>query len=772
MSQYRFCVLIKNITTMKKIISIHLLFLLILVLPVKGFSQVTTKDYERAEKFLQFNLSKHIYNSWVQPSWNSQSNSFIYSVYTRKGTEYLLVNPKTKKKKKAFDQEKLAQLLADSLKEEVKPFELPISQVKLEQCNRILFEAKSKTWLYDSEKNILQPKPDPLKLTSKESLSPDGKWVAFIKDGNIFIRDKKTGSEVQLSQDGTPENGYGYDLSWYFTRNDTKGEKNDYNIEVYWSKDSKKLIVPRYDRRNTRRLYLLKHSNEGYQGEVVSYERGLAGDSAIAMVVFYLFDVQKKNGVKIDLPTHPAFLGTYFYFFDNCPKAYHVRYDRGYKKRELFEIDLESGGVRSVLVESYPKTFVDIYTETLEVLYDNNEFIWRSEQDGWCHLYLYDLTSGKIKNQITKGEFYVYGVENIDAKNRKIWFTAGGVDKSRNPYQKYLYSINFNGKGLKLLTPEEATHSISISPDKRYFVDNYSSVTQPNIAVLRYLKSGKMVMELERSDINDLVEMGWKHAEPFSMLADDGKTMLYGVIFKPTNFDPNKKYPVIDGTYTGPHTIRSPQTFSRSVLNMDLSLAELGFIVVNIDGRGSAYRSKSFHDISYARLGYGLVDHVYVIKELAKKYPYIDADRVGIYGHSAGGYDATRALLLFPDFYKVGVSSAGDHDHRMEKVWWPELYQGYPVDTQYQNQSNITNAANLKGHLLLVTGDLDNNVNPSATIRLAEELTKANKDFDLIILPNNDHSSCYWNKYFIRRRWDFFVRHLLGQNPPKEYKIK
>ncbi|MCB8964973.1 MAG: DPP IV N-terminal domain-containing protein [Bacteroidales bacterium] len=750
---------------------IGLLFALLFV-PHFLSAQVTTSDYERAENFLQFNLEKHIYNRWIEPTWQENGNTFIYSVTTRNGIEFFRVNPSAKSKTPAFDQTKLALLLTDSLKVEVKPFELPISKVEISGKDEISFWAKGKQWIYGTSNNLLKSKENERALTKKESLSPDGNWIAFIREGNVLLREKKTGAESQLTSDGTPENGYGHNLDWDFTKNDSRREPNDYIIEVYWSNDSKKLIVPRFDRRNVRRLQLYKVDVEGYQSEIVSYERGLAGDTLLTMVDFYVFDVAQNRDVKIDLPSNPAFLGTGFYTFEGCPKAYHVKYYRGYKTRELFEIDLETGKTRSVLVESYPKTFVDLYTETLDVNYDKNEFIWRSEQDGWCHLYRYDLSTGKIKNQITKGDFYVYGIEHFDKKSGTIWFMAGGLDKTKDPYQKYLYTINLDGKNLKLLTPEEANHDIRISPDKKFFVDNYSSCNDPNIAVVRQLKNGKQIMEVEKTDIEDLVKMGWKPAETFSMLADDGKTMLYGTIIKPTNFDPTKKYPVIDGTYTGPHTIRAPKTFSRSVLNMDLSLAELGFVVVNIDGRGSAYRSKQFHDISYARLGYGLVDHVYVIRKLAEKNSYIDASRVGIYGHSAGGYDATRALLLFPEFYKVGVSSAGDHDHRMEKVWWPELYQGFPVDTQYHNQSNVTNASKLQGHLMIVTGDLDNNVNPSATYKLAGELTKANKDFELIVLPNENHGTCYWNKYFIRKRWDFFVKNLLGLEHPREYKIK
>jgi dienelactone hydrolase len=755
-----------------KILKLDFLFML-LFSPIFLPAQISTSDYMQAEKFLQANLGKHIYNSWVEPSWQEGGCNFVYSVNTRKGKEFFRVDAQARTKVPAFDQEKLALLLADSLKKVVKPYELPISKCTITGENEVAFMAGERQWVYRTDTNLLLPKSNEHQLSPTESLSPDGKWIAFIKDGNIYLKDKNSVEEYQLTTDGAPENGYGCNLDWYFTRNDSKGEQNEYSIEVYWSKDSKKLIVPRYDRRNVRRLQLMKYDDvEGFQSELISYERALAGDTVLTMADFYIFDVASQKGLKVNLPSNPEFLGTYFYTFEGCPKAYHVRYYRGYKTRELFEIDLETGKARSVLVESYPKSFVDLYTETLEVMYDRNEFIWRSEMDGWCHLYLYNLSTGQPVNQITRGSFYVYSLEHIDSKTGTLWFTAGGMDSSRNPYQKYLYSINKNGKNLKLLTPEEATHDIRISPDKKFFVDNYSSHKDPNIAVVRNLKDGKIAMGVEKTDIDDLVKMGWKPAETFSMLADDGETLLYGLIIRPTNFDSTKKYPVIDATYTGPHTICTPQTFSGSVLNMNLSLAELGFVVVYIDGRGSAYRSKAFHDVSYARLGYGLVDHVYAIKKLAQKYAYIDTTRVGIYGHSAGGYDATRGLLLFPEFYKVAVSSAGDHDHRMEKVWWPELYQGFPVDTQYQNQSNITNADKLKGSLLLATGDLDNNVNPSATIKLAEELTKANKDFELLILPNEDHGGCFWNKYFIRKRWDFFVRHLLGQEPPREYKIQ
>jgi len=333
-----------------------------------------------------------------------------------------------------------------------------------------------------------------------------------------------------------------------------------------------------------------------------------------------------------------------------------------------------------------------------------------------------------------------------------------------------LYRVNLEGKGLSLLTPEKAHHQIFISPKGKYLVDNISRVDLPTITVLRRTRDGKKLLTLARADVTKLKEMGWQFPEPFKVKARDNKTDIYGVIFRPSRFDPSRHYPVIDGTYTGPQAVRTPKSFIRGLRNSDQPLAELGFIVVTIDGLGSARRSRAFHDVSYKNLGdIGAADHIKAIKELAGRYPYMDIQKVGIYGHSAGGYDAAHALLTHPEFYKVAVSSAGNHDHRMAKIWWPELYMG-PMGDHYNKQSNLSLVKNLKGKLLLVHGDMDNNVNPASTLRLAAELVKANKDFDLLIIPNRRHNLSD-HPYFIRKRWDYFVTHLLGKTPPPQYKI-
>ncbi|MEO6346413.1 MAG: prolyl oligopeptidase family serine peptidase, partial [Aquaticitalea sp.] len=388
-------------------------------------------------------------------------------------------------------------------------------------------------------------------------------------------------------------------------------------------------------------------------------------------------------------------------------------------------------------------------------------------RSGWRQLYIEDLNTNET-TAVTKGNYYINSVVYTDEINGEIYFLASGKNANMNPYHQQLYKVDFDGK-LTLLTPENAHHVINFSNDGKHFVDNYSTIDIPTTTVLRDAKTGNILAELTKADVAEAVSKGWQSPEVFELIGKDGKSTIYGVIWKPTNFNPNKSYPIIDATYTGPHTQVFPKSFDRGFSNQ--SLAELGFIVVGIDGLGTSGRSKEFHDHSYKNMENNLADHVLAIKYLAQKYPWINIDKVGIFGHSAGGYDTGRAMLGFPDFYKVGVASSGDQDFRMEKAWWPEMYQGWPVDSTYQKVSNITNAANLKGKLLLVHGGIDNNVNPSATFKLAEALENADKDFDLLILPSQQHG--YQGKarlYFIKKKWNYFVENLLGAKPIWDFK--
>jgi M6 family metalloprotease-like protein len=372
----------------------------------------------------------------------------------------------------------------------------------------------------------------------------------------------------------------------------------------------------------------------------------------------------------------------------------------------------------------------------------------------------------KAITPLAPGDYYVEDILHIDEKTGFVYFTAMGKETGRNPYHAHLYRAVIDKKEVKLLTTENLHHEVSIGSDGKYFVDNMSTAQLPTTTVLRDTKTGRILLELSMADVEGLKAINWQAPETFTAIARDGKTEIYGVMWKPTNFDPNNKYPVIDHSYTGPHTQVFPRTFFRGLSDINQATAELGFVVVMIDGMGSSGRSKAFQDVSYKNMGSNLTDHVLAIQQLAERYSWIDGDRVGIFGHSAGGYDACHGLLEFPDFYKVGVASSANHDHRMEKAWWPEMYMGWPVDSAYHNQSNITMAANLKGKLLLIHGGIDENVNPSATFKLADYLIQADKEFDLLIMPSQDHNyRGKYHDYFLKKRWNYFVEHLLHAKP-------
>jgi dipeptidyl aminopeptidase/acylaminoacyl peptidase len=436
--------------------------------------------------------------------------------------------------------------------------------------------------------------------------------------------------------------------------------------------------------------------------------------------------------------------------------------ERGYKKTELFRIDLVSGSVKNLVTET-SATNIDNFNYWLAE--KAGMVIFSSERSGWRQLYRYLINEERIE-PLTEGDFFVNDVVHINTEKKRLYFVASGREPGRNPYHQHLYSISLNGGNPAFLTPENAHHQVSFSPCNSYFVDQISTAQKPPRMVLCESQSGHPVLEVARADIEGLLETGWKPPDIFEAVARDGQTTLYGALWKPTHFDPSVKYPVIDHSYTGPHTQMFPKDFRRVVSLENQSIAELGFIVIMVDGMGSSGRSKAFHDVSYKQMGFNLTDHMLAIQQLGRKYQWIDTNRVGIFGHSAGGYDAGHAVLQFPDFYKVAVASSADHDHRMEKAWWPEMYMGWPVDSAYHLQSNITMAPNLKGKLLLVHGGLDDNVNPSATFKLAEALVKADKEFDLLIFPSQRHGyRGEFRRYFMKKRWNYFIEHLLGAEP-------
>jgi len=754
-----------------------LVFTIFFSLASYASAQGTLEDYRQAEKFLPKNIEKLVFNMSVSPHWMDKDGSrFWYMNRARHGKEFMLVDPKKGTILPLFDHGRLAEALAKAAEIDVKAESLPFNTLILKkEENAVRFKVGKNDWKCDLKTYTCEKIKPEKPIDPSEVLSPDKKWVAFVKNFNLYVRSVETGEEFPLSRDGVNKYDYATTLSWYKLFNESDPEKNKKEkpqIHIRWSPDSRKIATQRLDRRKAKKLYLYRSKpQKGYRAEVYSYERALPGETDLTMIEYVLFDVEQKDLKTIDIKPYPAFLGSGIPQWSKDSKRLYMTYwHRGYQKADLLEIQAATGKTHIILTET-SKTNVDMGMMDMVLVRDGAAILWTSERDGWNHIYLVDGRTGRVKFRVTQGDFVVRSIDRVDEPNRVVYFTASGREKGQDPYFRHLYRVGFDGSNLTLLTPENAEHEISFSPDGKFFLDNFSRVDLPPKSILREGATGKILQTIQEADIQDLLQTGWTFPEPFTVKARDGQTDIYGVIFRPSHFDPGKKYPVIDATYSGPQAVRTPKSFYKGFRNSDQPIAELGFMVITVDGLGTAMRSKKFHDFSYKNLGdIGAEDHITAIKQLTERFPYMEISKVGIYGHSAGGYDAAHALLVQPEFYKVAVSSAGNHDHRMAKVWWPEFWMGFPVGKHYAEQSNLTLAKNLKGKLLLVHGDMDNNVNPASTLRFTAELIKANKDFNLIIIPNRKHGLGD-HPYFIRKRWDYFVQHLLGVSPPKEYKI-
>jgi len=596
------------------------------------------------------------------------------------------------------------------------------------------------------DKNTRPIKPDSRRSGSnrQRGRSTDGKWRAFFKDHNLYIQNLENEKEFALSSNGI--------------------ETKAYAERSYWSPDSQKLVALRVQKGDERKVNLIESSpKDQLQPKLHTFSYAKPGDK-ITIRKPHLFDVSMKKQISIsdELFANPWSISDIQWLPDSSCFTF-LYNQRGHQVLRIISVDATNGKTRAV-IEEKSKTFIDYAGKHFSRhLHDTKEIIWMSERDGWNHLYLYDAETGKLKNQITKGKWVVRGVEQIDDEKRQIWFRAGGVRKGQDPYYIHYCRINFDGSNLVIITEGNGAHDIQFSPDRRYFIDRWSRVDQPPVSVLRDAENGRLICKLEQADWNQLIKTGWHAPEPFVAQGRDGKTDIYGIIIRPSNFDPKRKYPVIEQIYAGPHSAFVPKSFG--LQTRQHAIAELGFIVVQIDGMGTSHRSKAFHDICWKNLGdSGFPDRILWIKAAAAKYPYMDITRVGIYGGSAGGQSALRALLAFGDFYKVAVADCGCHDNRMDKIWWNELWMGWPIGPHYKEQSNVTQAHKLKGKLLLTVGELDRNVDPSSTMQVVDALIKADKDFDLLIVPGKGHGVGE-TPYASRRRMDFFVRHLLGVEP-------
>ncbi len=747
----------------KQPLSILIIFFIFLFISTGAKSQLTPEDYARADSVMK--LSEAVYNQVSDIHWMDSTSTFWYRIKNREGMKYQLVDAEKATKNEMFDTEKLVAALNQKLKEETSAHDLILRELKIDQKERTIhFQFGRAHWTcslknYNLVKNSLVKKSESRgywgdffdEKGNKPVVSPDSIWTAFIKNDNVYIRNNKDKKEYQLSYDGSAGEFY----SSYFS----------------WSPDSKKLAVNKVRDHKKNQITFVESSPKTQLQPIVHKRDYLKPGDALPIKHPALFDIESKTQIQVDTRA-----------FDNQYKLTNPRWNkdgtaftfeynqRGHQAYKVLEVEAETGEVR-IIIDERSETFIDYsgkrYRYNVE---ESDEIIWASERDGWNHLYLLDAKNGGVKNQITKGNWVVRRVLHVDEKERTIFFYGSGRNKGEDPYFLHCYRVNFDGSGLFDLTPEKMNHEVSFAENFNYFTDTYSMVDTPPVTVLRHSSDGEIVLELEKTDVSDVLARGWIAPEVFVAKARDGKTEIWGNIYRPTNFDENKKYPVIEYIYAGPHSSFAQKSF-RPAHYAFSSLAELGFIVVQMDGMGTSNRSKAFHDVCWKNLkDAGFPDRILWIKAAAEKYSYMDTARVGLFGSSAGGQSTLAGLLSHPEFYKAGVSSSGCHDNRMDKIWWNEQWMGYPVGPHYEECSNVVNAHKLKGKLMLIVGEMDDNVDPASTMQVADALIKAKKDFELVVLPGSNHT--LGGTYGEQKRRDFFIRHLLQKQTPDWNRVK
>jgi dipeptidyl aminopeptidase/acylaminoacyl peptidase len=746
--------------------------------------QVTAADYARAERFLSAATTPLVSGVPGRPTWLPDGR-FWYRVSAAGGGEFILVDPARRTRAPAFDHGRLAQALSAVTDRSIEATNLPFQTFDLSRDGRTLTVTVAAPprgrWTCDlrayrcsaADTTPAGPRHDP---PTGGTMSPDGTKAVFIRDHNLWVRYLTTGRDVQLTTDGIEDFGY--------ATNNAGWVKREAPV-VTWSPDSRKVATFQHDGRGVSRMHLVR--TEVGEPTLESWRYPLPGDSVIFRIHRVVIEIEGPNAprmVRLQMPpdAHRSMVSDHvacgdglcdlLWYPDGSALAF-VSSSRDHKRAWVRVADANTGAVRTLFEERSETQIGDASaTGNWRLLPASNELIWWSQHDNWIHLYLYDLATGRLANRITTGDGNVASIVHVDEDARTVYFTGQGKEPGRDPYFRHLYRIGLDGRGPTLLTPEDADHSIVMVPGGGWFVDTYSTPTTPPVTVLRD-RNGRVVLPLERGDISRLVAAGWHPPTPITMKGRDGRTDIHGLMYTPTRLDSTAKYPIVDYIYPGPQSGSvGPRSFTAARRD-NQALAELGFVVVAIDGMGTPGRSKAFHDTYYGRMGDNtLPDQVTGIRQLAARYPWIDLDRVGIWGHSGGGFAAAAAMFRYPEFFTVGIAESGNHDNRNYEDDWGERYQGLLVrdgaDDNYAAEANQTHAANLRGKLLLAHGGMDGNVPPYNTYLVVDELIKANKDFDLLIFPNAGHGYGRANDYMMRRRWDYFVRHLLGAEPPRE----
>lgn len=748
---------------------------------------VTADDYAHAEKFMGYNTTPLVSNGPVRATW-LPGDRFWYRNQDGDKVEFILVDAAKGTKAPAFNHAAVAAALSTAMGRRINANQLPIGgrggfQQRDEDALQFTadlqsfsFDADGKRWTCDVQGKQCTGSARTQRVPNSE-LSPDGKYAAYIKDWNLWVRDTTTGQDKQLTTDGVENYGYATDNAGWIS--------SDRPI-LKWSPDSKRIATFQQDQRKAGDMYLV-NTVAGHP-TLKAWKYPLPGDENVTMIERVVIDVDpvKVTRFKMGQDQHRSTLcddvhcGNEWLDVQWSPDGSQVAFvstSRNHQQENLRVADASTGAIREVLEEK-AETFLESGNGRVNwrFLPGSNEAIWYSQKDNWGQLYLHDAQTGKQKSQLTSGEGNVTQLLRVDEATRTLFYQGVGKEPGRDPYFRHFYRQAMDGKPQQLLTPEDADHDVSLSPSGKYFVDNFSKPDTPSTSVLRDA-NGKLVMQLEKMDISRLLATGWKPPIPITVKDRGGVGDLYGLMYRPTNFDPSKKYPIINHIYPGPQTGSVGSRQFSAARGDNQALAELGFIVVEIDGMGTPWRSKRFHAAYYGNMGDNtLPDQVAGMKELAQRYSWIDVDRAGIWGHSGGGFATADAMFRYPDFFKVGISEAGNHDNRVYEDDWAEKWQGLLVKnpdgtTNYDNQANQLQAKNLKGKLLLAHGSMDNNVPFYNTLLVVDALIKANKDFDLIILPNRNHG--FGNEpYMVRRRWDYFVKYLLGAEPPAQYEMK